>query len=62
VRAAAVRTPVWSALRLGEQGNGGGDECGEEGRAPSPFIGSEGERGGQASEGNRRRRWCAIME
>jgi hypothetical protein len=31
VRAAAVGTPVQSMLRLGERGNGGGDECGEEG-------------------------------
>jgi hypothetical protein len=62
VRAAAVETPVRSALGLREQGNGGEDECGEEGPAPRPFIGSEGERGGRASEGNGRRRWCAIME
>jgi hypothetical protein len=26
-----------------------------------PFIGSEGERGGRASEMNGRRRWCTIM-
>jgi hypothetical protein len=52
VREAAVGTPVWSVLGLEEQGNGGGDECGEEGRAPHPFIGSEGERGGRMSEGN----------
>jgi hypothetical protein len=26
-----------------------------------PFIGSEGDRGGRASERNGRRRWCAIM-
>jgi hypothetical protein len=62
VRAAAVRTPVRSALGLGERGNGGGDECVEEGRAPQPFIGLEGERGGQGSEGNGRQWWCAIME
>jgi hypothetical protein len=31
VRAAAVGTPVRSALRLGEWEIGGGDECGEEG-------------------------------
>jgi hypothetical protein len=55
VSATAVGTPVWSALRLGEWGSGDGDECGEEGRAPRPFIGSEGERGGRASEGNERR-------
>jgi hypothetical protein len=42
--------------------NGGRDECDEKGQAPRPFIGSEGERGGRASEGNGRRRWCAIME
>jgi hypothetical protein len=32
-------------------GNGGGDECGEEGRAPRPFIGSEGKRGGSTRKG-----------
>jgi hypothetical protein len=32
-------------------GNRGGDECGEEGRAPRPFIGSEGERGDQTGKG-----------
>jgi hypothetical protein len=26
-----------------------------------PFIGSEGEQGGQASEGNWRWRWCTVM-
>jgi hypothetical protein len=31
-------------------GNGGGDECGEEGRAPCPFIGSEGEWGGRTGK------------
>jgi hypothetical protein len=62
VRAVVVRTSVWSALGLGEWGNGGRDVCGEEGRAPRPFKGSEVERGGKASEGNGRRRWCAIME
>jgi hypothetical protein len=30
---------------------GGGDECGEEGRAPHPFIGSEGERGSRTGKG-----------
>jgi hypothetical protein len=30
---------------------GGRDECGEEGRAPRPFIGSEGERGGRTGKG-----------
>jgi hypothetical protein len=39
VRAATVGTPVRSALGLGVRGNGGGDECGEEGQAPRPFIG-----------------------
>jgi hypothetical protein len=29
---------------------GGGDECGEEGQAPHPFIGSDGE-GNQAAGG-----------
>jgi hypothetical protein len=34
-------------------GNGGGDECGEEGRAPRPFIGSEGGAGWRDGEGDR---------
>jgi hypothetical protein len=54
VRAAAVGTLVRSMLGLGEWEMGGGDECGEEGRAPHPFIGSEGERGDRVSEGNGR--------
>jgi hypothetical protein len=62
VRATADGTLVRSVLRLGEWGNGGGDECGEEGRAPHPFMGSEGEQGGRASEGNGWRQWCTIME
>jgi hypothetical protein len=62
VRATAVGSPVRSVLRLRDWEMGGGDECGEKGRAPHPFIGSEGERGGRVSEGNGRRRWCAIME
>jgi hypothetical protein len=62
VRAVTIETLMQSALGLGELGNGGGDECGEEGRAPHRFIVSEGERGCRASEGNGRRRWCAIME
>jgi hypothetical protein len=33
-------------------GNGGGDECGEEGRAPLPFIGSEGGAGRPDGEGD----------
>jgi hypothetical protein len=52
VRAAAVGTPVWSALGLGEWEMGGGDECGEEGQAPRPFIGSEG--GAGRPDGRRR--------
>jgi hypothetical protein len=32
-------------------GNGGGDECGEEGQAPRPFIGSEGKQGGRTGKG-----------
>jgi hypothetical protein len=47
VRAAAVE-------RARRVGNGGGDECGEEGRAPRPFIGSEGKRGGRTGKGIRR--------
>jgi hypothetical protein len=41
--------------RLGARrvGNGGGDECGEEGRAPHPFIGSEGGAGRPNGEGDR---------
>jgi hypothetical protein len=40
-------TEAWEAARrsmleLGEWEMGGGDECGEKGRAPRPFIGSEG--------------------
>jgi hypothetical protein len=39
--------------RLGAQtvGNGGEEECGEEGRASPPFIGPEGERGGRTGRG-----------
>jgi hypothetical protein len=33
--------------------NGGGDECGEEGQAPHPFIGSEGGAGRLDGEGDR---------
>jgi hypothetical protein len=51
VRAAVVKTPVQSALGLEEWGNGGGDECREEGHAPRPFIGSNGERGGGRRRG-----------
>jgi hypothetical protein len=32
-------------------GNGGGNECGEEGQAPHPFIGSEGKRDGRTGKG-----------
>jgi hypothetical protein len=53
VRAAAVRTPVWSALELGEWEMGGGDGYGEEGRAPRPFIGSEGGAGRPDGERDR---------
>jgi hypothetical protein len=44
-----------SVGRVGAQrvGNGGGDECGEEGRAPRPFIGSEGGAGWPDREGDR---------
>jgi hypothetical protein len=62
VRAAAARTPVRSVLKLREWEMWGGNECGEKGQAPHPFIGSEGERGGRVSERNGRRRWCATME
>jgi hypothetical protein len=40
---------VRSVLGLGEWEMGGGDECGEKGQAPHPFIVSEGERGDQAA-------------
>jgi hypothetical protein len=39
------------SARARRVGNGGRDECGEEGQAPHPFIGSEGERGGQTGKG-----------
>jgi hypothetical protein len=52
VRAAAVGTLVRSALGLGEWEMGGGDGCGEEGRAPRPFIGSEGGAGRPDREGD----------
>jgi hypothetical protein len=61
VRAAAVGTLVRSALRLREWEMGGGDECGEEERAPRPFIGSEGERGGRTGKGIRRPVVAASM-
>jgi hypothetical protein len=32
-------------------GNGGKDECGEEGRGPCPFIGSKGKRGDRTRKG-----------
>jgi hypothetical protein len=51
VRAAAVRTLVRSVLGLRKWEMGGGDECGEEGRAPRPFIGSEREWGGRTGKG-----------
>jgi hypothetical protein len=70
-RGSGTRGTQWSAhqgsggsaaVGLREWGNGGGDECGEEGRAPRPFIGLEGERDGRASKGNGPWRWCAMME
>jgi hypothetical protein len=48
------RTPVQSTLGLREWEMGGGDECGEEGRDPHPFIGSEGERGVRTGKGTGR--------
>jgi hypothetical protein len=53
----------WRSARRGlgqgvEKGEGG---AGEERMPGRPFIGSEGERGGWASERNGRRWWCAIM-
>jgi hypothetical protein len=61
VRAAQVETPMRRALGLREWEMGGGDECGEEGRAPRPFIGSEGERGGRTGKGIRRSVVAASM-
>jgi hypothetical protein len=52
-RAAAIRTLVRSALGLKEWEMGGGDEASEEGRAPRPFIGSEGGAGQPNGEGDR---------
>jgi hypothetical protein len=45
-------------------GNGGRDECGEEGPAPRPFIGSEGNRaaGGGGINAGRPVRWGGEME
>jgi hypothetical protein len=53
VRAATVGTPVRSALGLREWEMGGRDGCGEEGRAPCPFIGSEGGAGWPNGERDR---------
>jgi hypothetical protein len=52
-----------SAGRLSsELGQGGaGEKQWEEGMPGRPFIGLEGERGGWVTEGNRRRRWSAMM-
>jgi hypothetical protein len=47
-----VGTPMWSTLKLGEWEMVGGDECGQEGRAPHPFIGSEGGAGRPDGEGD----------
>jgi hypothetical protein len=62
------------AMGVGGEGSGGGAPvritrgsemvqggAGEEGMSGCPFIGSEGERGGWASEGNGWCRWCTIM-
>jgi hypothetical protein len=43
---------VWGDLGCGEWEMGGGDECGEEGRAPHPFIGLEGGAGWPDEEGD----------
>jgi hypothetical protein len=53
VRAAAIGTPVRSALGLREWEMGGKDGCGEEGQAPRPFIGSKGGAGRSDGEGDR---------
>jgi hypothetical protein len=61
VKAAAGRAPVRVA-QGSEMGQGGArEERWVEGIPGRPFIGSEGERGGRASEGNGQRQWCAIM-
>jgi hypothetical protein len=62
---------AWEAVRrLGDSGgggshwrvgNGGGDECGEEVRAPHPFIGSVGKRGGWTGKEIRRPMVVASM-
>jgi hypothetical protein len=57
VKAAAGRALVWVA-RGSKIGQGG---PGEEGILGHPFIRSEGDWGGWASEGNMRWRWCTIM-
>jgi hypothetical protein len=57
VKAAAGRALV-RVTRGSEMGQGG---AGEEGMLGHPFIGSEEDRGGWASEGNMRWRWCTIM-
>jgi hypothetical protein len=48
-----------SGLRIGAKRTG--EEQWEEGMLGHSFIGLEGERGGQVTEGNGRRWWCAIM-
>jgi hypothetical protein len=54
---ATWRAPVQvtQGLKMGKE------ERWEEGMLRHPFIGSEGEWGGQTSEGNGWRRWCTIM-
>jgi hypothetical protein len=59
---AAWRSARRRLARGTERGEGGvGEERWEERMLGHPFIGSEGERGGRASERNRRQWWCAIM-
>jgi hypothetical protein len=61
VKAVAGRAPVRGRSGLGIGAKRRGEERLEEGMLGRSFIGLEGERGGQATEGNERRWWCAIM-
>jgi hypothetical protein len=60
--ASAMNVATWRAPVQVTQGlKMGKEERWEEGMLRRPFIGSEGEWGGQTSEGNGWQRWCAIM-
>jgi hypothetical protein len=60
VKAVAGRASVQVARGF-KMGQGGAGGAGEEGMPGRPFIGSKGERGGRASEGNGQWWWCTIM-